>query len=218
MEEADGDYIKVASKFKVKWNISKGSCPSISSIFKVNLNQSEDKFNRYIRTLRHDNANLIEYYFHGCKITCNLLTTKTLCDRPDCTVCLISKQGFDINKVGTNVAFTRFGRGLYFAPESSKCHDYTLGIEKYGYRAMFCVKCAPGFKQVAFLDDRNRTAPDKGYDSLYGLAGGDLKYDELCLYNDSACVPEYIIIYHKDGVDRRCSVDGCCSSRYSLKH
>ena len=128
----------------------------------------------------------------------------SLCDRADCTICLVSKQGFDITKVGTNCRYTRFGNCLTFAPESSKCHDYTLGIKDYGYRAMFYVKCAPGFKQLRFQDDINRTALDKGYNSLYGHAGGSLNYDELALYNDAACVPEYIVIYYRDEVDKRC--------------
>ncbi|KAI6651538.1 hypothetical protein LOD99_5146 [Oopsacas minuta] len=197
------DFVSVSAEFQKQWNQHKGGCPAVTAIFKVRPDGVEGKFNEYLQSLR-EKAKTIEYYFHGCKITCDLLNTKTLCNRTDCTICLVSRQGFDISKVGTNVSFTRFGRGLYFAPESSKCHDYTLGVDSYGYRAMFYVKCAPGFKQLEFKDNPNRTAPDSKYNSLYGHAGGSLNYDELCLYTDKACVPEYIIIYAKDGVIKRC--------------
>ena len=195
--------MSISQVFRENWNKNKGACPPITAILKVRPNGADAKFEAYRSTLR-SGVKMIEFYFHGCKITCDLLNTKTLCNRPDCTVCLVSRQGFDISKVGTNVPYTRFGRGLYFAPESSKCHDYTLGLANYGYRAMLYVKCAPGFKQVAFTDNLKRTAPDPGYNSLYGHAGTALNYDELCLYTDQACVPDSIIIYNRDGVDRRC--------------
>ena len=197
------DFLKIDKKFKKNWNKNKGPCPPITAVFKVKPNGADAKFEAYRKTLR-GGVDKIEHYFHGCKITCDLLNANCLCIRADCTICLVSRQGFDIRKVGTNVAFTRFGRGLYFAPESSKCHDYTLGTPACGYRAMFFVKCAPGFKQVEFTDDQKRIAPDKGYNSLYGHAGGSLNYDELCLYTDHACVPDCIIIYNRDGVDKRC--------------
>ena len=197
------DFMAVSSVFKENWNKHKGTCPAITAIFRVRPTGADVKFEAYRKTLR-PGSNNIEYYFHGCKITCDLLSAGNLCNRPDCTICLVSRSGFDISKVGTNVAFTRFGRGLYFAPESSKCHDYTLGTPAVGYRAMLYVKCAPGFKQVEFKDNQQRTSPDHGYNSLYGHAGGSLNFDELCLYTDSACVPDCVIIYSRDGVDRRC--------------
>ena len=184
----------------------------IKGILKVRPNGAGDVFMRYVDSLRKT-ARTMEHYFHGCRITCDLLKNKSLCDRADCTICLISKQSFDITKVGTNVPFTRFGKGLYFAPESSKCHDYTQGVKECGYRAMFLVKCAPGFKQLSFVDDKTRTAPDEGYNSLYGHAGKGLNYDELCLYDDRACVPDSVIIYVKDGV-KTC----LGSSKYNYFH
>ena len=203
LESTHSDFISITTQFKNNWNARKGAYPAVTGVFKVRPNGTDAKFDAYVNQLSMT-AQTIEYYYHGCKLTCDLLNTNKLCNLPDCTICLVSRQGFDITKVGTNVSFTRFGKGLYFAPESSKCHDYTLGVPQYGYRAMFYVKCAPGFKQLKFTDDKARTAPDKGYNSLYGHAGESLNYDELCLYNDNACVAEYIIVYNRDGVDRRC--------------
>ena len=203
LDSAHSDFILISTNFRNNWNVNKGACPPITAVYKVRPDGTDAKFHKYVHTLR-DIARTPEYYFHGCKLTCDLLNTNKLCNLPDCTICLVSKQGFDIRKVGTNVPFNRFGKGLYFAPESSKCHDYTLGVAQYGYRAMLYVKCAPGFKQIQFTDNQNRVAPDEGYNSLYGHAGKNLNYDELCLYDDHACVPEYIIVYNRDGVGRRC--------------
>ena len=201
LDEKSSEYISISTKFKTKWNSKKGECPPVTAVLKVQPPGVDVKFDAYQKSVKEND---VEWYFHGCKITCDLLNTKSLCNLPDCTICQVSKIGFDIKKVGSNVNFTRFGKGLYFAPESSKCHDYTLGLASYGYRAMFYVKCVPGLKQVAFTDNPTRIAPDPGYDSLYGKAGKSLNYDELCLYTDQACIPDYIIIYRRDGVDRRC--------------
>lgn len=203
LDNTHADCALISTKFKASWNTAKGTCPPVTAVFKVRPDGIDAKFDAYVSSLR-EKAREVDYYFHGCKLTCDLLNTNKLCNLPDCTICMVSRQGFDISKVGSNVKFTRFGRGLYFAPESSKCHDYTLGVPQYGYRAMFFVKCAPGFKQLDFTGNQQRTSPDQGYNSLYGHAGGSLNYDELCLYTDQACVPEFIIVYTRDGVDRRC--------------
>ncbi|KAI6658452.1 hypothetical protein LOD99_15252 [Oopsacas minuta] len=202
LDENHPDFVSACTQFKNNWNLNKGACPPVTAIFRVQPRGADVMFDSYKNALT-ENANT-EYYFHGCKIKCDLLKSNSLCNLPECTICQVSKQSFDIKKVGTNVKFTRFGKGLYFAPESSKCHDYTLGDASYGYRAMFYVKCAPGKKQIEYKDDINRVSPDAGYNSIYGKAGVNLNYDELCLYTDKACIPDCIIIYSRDGVNRRC--------------
>ncbi|KAJ6452836.1 hypothetical protein C8R45DRAFT_847562, partial [Mycena sanguinolenta] len=39
------------------------------------------------------------------------------------------------------------------------------------------------------------TAPPKGFDSVCGLPGSALKYDETCVYDDDAIRPTYLILY-----------------------
>jgi len=39
------------------------------------------------------------------------------------------------------------------------------------------------------------TKPPEGYDSVYGIPGKDLNYDELVVYDDDAIRPTYIVMY-----------------------
>lgn len=83
------------------------------------------------------------------------------------------------------------------APNSSKCHVYMRGVN--GYRAMFLWDVCPGIKYPLNRTDQRLRGPPLGYDSVYGLVGGDLNYEEIVLYNPDAVTPRYIIVYKKDG-------------------
>jgi hypothetical protein len=81
-------------------------------------------------------------------------------------------KGFRLKFIGINTTFSRFGRGLYFAPNSSKSNDYTDGDT----RAMFLCKVAAGREYVVYNDMRNLEKPPSGYDSVYGEVGQALNY------------------------------------------
>ena len=170
--------------------------PNPDCVFKVWSPQLETQFKQYQANLTDQT---IEDHFHGTTLTCDLLSTKQACKNKSCGICGISRHGFDLNKIGTNISrFKRFGLGFYLAPNSSKCHDYTQGVTTH--RSMMLCEVLPGNKYTVKKDQTSLKSPPQGYDSVYGQTGGTLNYPEIVLYQPSGLLPKYVIVYQKDGV------------------
>ena len=133
--------------FATNW--VKGDLPKICYVFVVKNHVLSSKCNAYKCTLQHQAE---EQYFHGTRLTCNVMTSKTLCKYTDCGICNISRIGFDSQHIRKNITFQHFGLDFYLAPHSSKCHDYTLGA--HGYRAMFLCDVCPGRKYQLQITDQ----------------------------------------------------------------
>ena len=171
-------------------------CPTDLKIFKVYNQTLESRFQTYVKSLGHQST---ERHFHGTTLRCDLANSKGACTQSECGICGISRHGFDSKKIGSNISrFKRFGLGMYLAPNSSKCHDYTQGC--HGYRALLLCDVAPGRKYNIKHDKTQLTSPPQGYDSVYGQHGGNLNYDEIVLYKEDAILPKHVIMYQKDGV------------------
>ena len=172
--------------------------PTELKIFKVYNQTLESQFQAYIQSLGQQST---EQHFHGTTLRCDLANSKAACTLPECSVCGISRHGFDPKKIGSNISrFKRFGMGMYLAPNSSKCHDYTQGC--HGHRALLLCDVAPGRKYMVKQDEMKFKRPPQGYDSVYGQSGGSLNYDEIVLYNKDAILPKYVIMYQKGGVQQ----------------
>jgi hypothetical protein len=89
----------------------------------------------------------------------------------------------------------RFGRGLYFAHNSSKANDYTSPNSTTGLRVMFQCDVACGKVYCTQYDMTSLTSPPSGYDSVEGVPGGSLNYPEMVVYNEDAVMPRYIVFY-----------------------
>ena len=65
------------------------------------------------------------------------------------------------------------------------------------WRAMFVARVAAGraFRTTEGELELAGDAPPLGYDSVVGEVGEALNYDELVVYNESAAMPEYLIMY-----------------------
>ena len=63
--------------------------------------------------------------------------------------------------------------------------------------AMFVARVAAGraFRTTEGELELAGDAPPLGYDSVVGEVGEALNYDELVVYNESAAMPEYLIMY-----------------------
>ena len=187
------EYSTVSHQFVNNWK--KGASPSVHSIFGVTNNDLKRKWNTYKTQLGNQT---VEQYYHGTSLTCDITTTQTLCQYTSCGVCGISSCGLDPKFIRQNIAFQRFGSGFYLAPNSSKCHDYTEGSN--GCRAMLLCDVLPGKKYDLTKTDQNLQGPPRGFNSVYGQVGQDLNYPEIVLYEPSAVLARYIILYRKDGV------------------
>lgn len=163
----------------------------------------EQVFTQYnVELRRHRSPTQVEQYFHGTSLACDILRSEVPCMRDDCGVCGVIRRGFDERLIASNIpTWMRFGMGIYLAPNSSKCHEYTRGA--HGLRALLWCDVAPGKKHILAPPDdfefSRMTQPPHGYNSVYGQQGC-LNYDEIVLYNSRAILPRYVIIYEKDGI------------------
>ena len=78
-----------------------------------------------------------EWHFHGTSIECDILSSNRCCGTQTCGVCGISRNGFDLSAVRSR--FQRFGKGIYFAPNSSKSNDYTAIVTRVATEHNFSV-------------------------------------------------------------------------------
>jgi len=102
-------------------------------------------------------------------------------------------------------------RGLYFTATSSKSHDYNTKSEKglgAGMRATIMCQVMLGKVYKMEKGDQTLTAPPSGsfhlmvwayfltgYDSVVGVVGAELNYDEVVVYGEDHVIPKYLIIY-----------------------
>ena len=155
------------------------------------------QFQKYHSSL---SVKTIGQYYHGTGLKCAIYQNATVCSDNSCGICGVSQKGMLPNFKTSNITFQRFGNGFYLAPNSSKCHDYTRGYDKY--RAMLLFDVAEGNKYIVKNDQTTLTAPPQGYDSVYGQHGSSLNYDEIVLYKSEAILPTHVVVYIKDGIHK----------------
>ena len=200
-------YKEIAEHFKKEWvkvTPAYPNPPKPAAIYAIQNTILSEKFHLYGERIRKGGkASNSARFYHGTTIKCNLLCTDGYCDDPDCGACGISKNGFDASRIGSNIPrFKRFGHGIYLAPNSSKCHDYTRGMPEYSVRAQLLCLVACGAKYELKFNDVTLNQPPEKFDSVYGRSGGSLNYDEIVVYDVDAVMPQYIIVYEHDGVDK----------------
>ena len=191
----------ISQNFQRKWSPTKGPCPQICNIFTVTNRILRQRWEAYKRTLKYQK---VEEHYHGTELACNINSNKDLCANHKCGICGISRVGFDVQRIGTNIKFRRFGNGFYLAPNSSKCHEYTAGNSTSDCRAMLVCDVCPGRKYCLKRTSINMNGPPngQGYGCIYGQTGEDLNFEEIVLQNSEAILPRYIIVYQKDGVKK----------------
>jgi len=191
------EHTTLSEKFHRNWARSKGACPSIFSIAKIINPVVSDRFESYRNTLEVHN---IEPRYHGTRLCCDLANSHELCDGLNCGACGIARKGFDPQRISMS-SFQRFGRGFYFAPNSSKAHDYAVGKRfsravrdgNTHYSSVLLCDIAPGRKYTLRSRDQHLLNPPPGYGSFYGESGDELNYDELVIFDHRAIHPRYII-------------------------
>ena len=186
----------MCQKFNAAWAVEKGACPTVSHLFVITNETLEVRWSVYRQSLSNRS---VEEHYHGTELKCRITESMRLCTNGSCGVCGISSIGLYTQYIKKNIAFQQFGNGLYLAPNSSKYHDYTQGCPGYGFRAMLLCDVCPGKKYTLERKQRRPTGPPRWYNSIYGVVGRELSYPELVVYQPSAVMPRYIILY-KDGI------------------
>ncbi len=212
LDSGQQTYKDILEHFQKEWVKLSPKCPTPpkpQAIFAIQNKKLTESFQKYGDRIKQGDlkATNSDLFFHGTKLTCNLLDSKDCCGNSDCGVCGISSNGFDDSRIGSNIPrFQRFGKGIYLAPNSSKCHDYTQGNPQgnplFNVRAQLLCLVACGAKYELRQDNTTLTGPPERYDSVHGVAGGSLNYDEIVVFDVAAVLPQFIVVYELDGVEK----------------
>lgn len=216
LKRSHPEYNNIKNQFLGKWK--KDGSPTLERIFEIKLaDEIHENFDGYCEAVakrdgRNGSANVLDR-FHGTSSTCNVGVNvgQRPCSKAGCNVCGILNHGFQRKKAGTGQVggWLRYGSGVYCSGTSGKANDYAKGsaIDYNGktFRTMFRVKAAAGrsYKdRVGSLTTLKEPPldPAKGgrFDSVMGetgKSGGALNYDELVVYEDSAIIPAYFLVY-----------------------
>lgn len=186
------EFAEIKDKFEKDW--AKGSPQEAKAVFVIK-NKLIKQWRFQIYRLSLCQYKEIESYYHGTKITCDIITNKQLCKDVECGACRISEFGFMPIRIGSNLRWRRFGKGFYLAPNSSKSNDYSGRLGAYGCNAILLCDVCPGKKYKLKKSNDTLNGPPEGFHSIYGEAGEDLNYDEIVLSKSAAILPRYIILY-----------------------
>ncbi|KAI0337034.1 ADP-ribosylation [Trametopsis cervina] len=137
--------------------------------------------------------------FHGTTRGCLLAENERnglLCNLPDCYLCSIIREGFDLQKCGRKNKFSRFGTGIYTSSCSSKADDYCSNTsEKATLRVVLVSRVVVGRTYRLRRNDVKLVAPPWGYNSITGEPGEDLNYEETVVYKNEAIRPAFLVVY-----------------------
>ncbi|KAJ6239241.1 phosphatidate cytidylyltransferase [Anaeramoeba flamelloides] len=166
----------------------------IISIFSVHNPKKEQLFQEYRKQikLRRSSDPNVKRLWHGTKMLCQPKSL-LLCDLPNCVICNILQSGFILKrnkKVKKN--WLRFGNGIYFASNSSKSHAYSSKSQsnlKRNYSVLLLCDVVCGKSKQYKKSQPDLQDPPKGYDSVHGVVGIDLNYDEYVVYYPDSAIP-----------------------------
>ena len=202
LEASSPEYLRICSKFRMDW--TKGQCPDLDYVIEVFCGQTQKRWKDYkARLASKGSPTTVEQYYHGTAIKCDIFVSMSTCNQSGCSICGISREGFNKKHLGKNFPLSKnFGEGFYFALHSSKSHNYTQGSQNH--RAVLICDVLPGNKYTVTTTQPHLTAPPVGYDSVHFVPNQHtrLKYPEVVLFEEASILPRYIILYTRDGIER----------------
>ncbi|KAF9440535.1 ADP-ribosylation [Macrolepiota fuliginosa MF-IS2] len=211
LDTTDPDYGNVERQFIDGWRHLHKAKPRVKAIFKVisppsfhmPYLQHRDRVLRDMRALMHQTDSPNEQLlFHGTNRVCSLgedNTSTHLCQLPECHLCCIIRNSFDVKKCGTKNKFCRFGTGIYTTSVSSKADDYTRNVNgNTATRALLLNRVIVGNPKMRTRNAVNLLSPPPGCHSVIGEPGADLNYEETVVYNNDAIRPAFLIIYGEE--------------------
>jgi len=124
--------------------------------------------------------------WHGTTRNCNIGDNgrTSLCHSPQCSLCSIIRNSFDMAHVGKKTGWGRFGAGIYTSSTSSKfvgyspvvttvltlvacrSNDYSTNLMFSPWRAMLLSYVAVGNGKKLTTDQPSLTKPPAGFDSV----------------------------------------------------
>ncbi|THU94583.1 ADP-ribosylation [Dendrothele bispora CBS 962.96] len=211
VDPSDKTYAEVEKLFQKGWKHREKEKPVIRALYKIISSQrsldsyAEHKFQiQVVNQLSNYRKRANEQFlFHGTSQACSFgmnLSNATLCPIPSCSLCSIIRNSFDVQKCGYgfNHVNDRFGRGIYVTSCSSKADDYFSGNPNISDSRVLLVNRVIVGKAAKYrFNATTLTEPPCGYNSVIGIPGGDLNYEETVVYHNDAIRPAYVVIYGK---------------------
>lgn len=204
------DHLPVKTQFLLTWLKLEYGNPHIMRIYKIR-NHPTIYHNFELKKLELGN---VQSRFHGTSqhSDCNFGSNPSIppCHRESCRVCNICKESFQLLYSGQNAGKRmklRYGNGLYFSATSSKSHDYNEHSEKilrqgdhkkqsWSWRSTFLCSVVLGRPHVTTAGELpSHMCPPSGCDSVEGIPGVDLNYDEVVVYSNQQALPTHLIVY-----------------------
>ncbi|KAI0695394.1 hypothetical protein BC835DRAFT_1414907 [Cytidiella melzeri] len=207
----DPRYLEVTELFKDGWSHPDKQLPYVHGVYKIlsperllkpfrdykSSLQNASLWNPFYTKQQIDAKELL--LFHGTTRGCLLAENSTaglLCNLPECYLCGIIRESFDMKKCGSKNKFSRFGTGIYTSSCSSKADDYSSNLsEKATLRVLLVNRVVVGRTHRLRRSNRTLTAPPWGYHSITGEPGDDLNYEETVVYSNEAIRPAFLIVY-----------------------
>ncbi|KZT64779.1 hypothetical protein DAEQUDRAFT_759736 [Daedalea quercina L-15889] len=184
----------VLLQFSCQWKHPNKPAPTVVKIWKIICDKDHDNdFSRYrlgverSRDLLGGNS---RRQWHGTARCCNIGDTddkRDMCQNDACSLCGIIRTSFRKVKAGERNNFGRFGRGIYTTGTSSKADDYVKQAGRSQYKAMLLNDVVVGKGKKMTTNARSLVKPPSGFDSVIGIPGGTLNFDETV-----AAVEHYI--------------------------
>ncbi|KAI0784002.1 hypothetical protein BC629DRAFT_1594120 [Irpex lacteus] len=211
LQKGDPRYVEVTQLFEDGWQHPEKQLPYVHGVYKILSPEW------MIKPFRDYKASLLRspfwtpffttsqvdvketLLFHGTTRGCLLAESEKnglLCNLPECHLCNIIRESFDMRKCGSKNKFSRFGTGIYTSSCSSKADDYSSNLsEKAHFRVLLVARVVVGRTHRLRRSDKALTTPPYGYHSITGEPGEDLNYEETVVYKNEAIRPAFLIVY-----------------------
>eukprot|EP01126_Amoeba_proteus_P040943 TRINITY_DN4392_c0_g2_i11.p1 TRINITY_DN4392_c0_g2~~TRINITY_DN4392_c0_g2_i11.p1 ORF type:complete len:293 (-),score=22.05 TRINITY_DN4392_c0_g2_i11:72-950(-) len=190
----DGQYTRVSNLFLASWikNLDIKNLLKVRGVLRVENPLWEMTYD--LEKSNFQNPNERELW-HGTGVHCKIYSCKSICSHTDCALCRIVTNNFSLSKAQSNIRWGRFGNGIYFAPNSSKSHDYNTNSEVDDVRAMLLCKVIMGTTFVTRDNHCHLIHPPSGYDSVTGEVGNALNYPECVVWNEKRILTTHLVFY-----------------------
>ncbi|CAG8550022.1 2864_t:CDS:2 [Diversispora eburnea] len=225
-ENGDKKFNDITNQFTSSWNHKYKATPSVHAVYKIFPNNEiitrYNKYRDHIESLRKCEGKQFpkgngqrlmtkgneQRRFHGTRMKCLLgISSDNICYDTTCALCNIISNGYKLSYNGINFPCQKFGPGLYFSGTSSKSDYFSKDSyrkdsanenDKF-YKVMFLTKVVVGRAYEMLEENTSMKGPPQNYDSVVGEPNkdGKLNYDELVVYQEEACLPQYLIVYEK---------------------
>ncbi|KAK7682517.1 hypothetical protein QCA50_014317 [Cerrena zonata] len=207
VDEDSCRFNEISELFRRGWRHPEKPTPYLHAIYKIISPESNiTPFLKYQSTVMTTywwspfiRAGSEALLFHGTNRACLLGETPENvmpCKLPQCSLCFIIRESFDVRRCGNKNKFARFGKGIYTSACSSKADDYVKNIARSAkHHVLLLNRVAPGKTFASQQNAQHLSAPPPGYHSVLGVPGADLNYEETVVYSNDAIRPGYLIVY-----------------------